>query len=80
MDRKFDDGDLVLVERESSVEDGDIGVFLVRGEEATVKRFRQLESGVALEPMSTDPRHRIQLYKFDEVKVLGKVVSFISKV
>lgn len=80
MNLKFDDGDLVLVQQQDTVEDGDIGVFLIKGEEATVKRFRQLESGVALEPMSTDQSNRIQLYQFNEVKPLGKVVSYISKV
>jgi len=80
MNLKFDDGDLVLVEQSTTIEDGDIGVFLIKDEEATVKRFRQLESGVALEPMSTDQSYRIQLYRFNEVKPLGKVVSYISKV
>lgn len=80
MNLKFNSGDLVLVQKQSSIEDSEIGVFLIKGEEATVKRFRQLENEIALEPMSTDPNNRIQLYKCSEVTVLGKVVSSISKV
>lgn len=80
MNLKFNDGDLVLVQKQDSIEDGDIGVFLIRGEEATVKRFRQLDTGIALEPMSTDDSNRIQFYKPEDVTVLGKVVSVISKI
>lgn len=80
MNLKFNDGDLILVEQRDTIEDGDIGVFLIKGEEATVKRFRMLSTSIALEPMSTNQSYLIQFYKFDEIKVLGKVVSFIGKV
>ena len=80
MNLKFNDGDLILVEQRDTIEDGDIGVFLIKGEEATVKRFRMLSTSIALEPMSTNQSYLIQFYKFNEIKVLGKVVSFISKV
>ena len=80
MNIKFNDGDLILVEQDSTLENGEIGVFLIDKEEATVKRFRLENENIILEPMSTNPENHTQIYKLEQVEVIGKVVSSISKI
>ncbi len=44
------DGDLVLVRKQSCVDNGDIAVVIIDGEEATLKRFYLKENMVVLQP------------------------------
>ena len=47
----IDDGDLVVVERRESANDGDIVVAILEGEEATLKRFyRERNGAIRLQP------------------------------
>jgi repressor LexA len=48
------DGDLVLVRKQSCVENGDIAVVIVDGEDATLKRFYLKENMVVLQPDNPD--------------------------
>ena len=41
MNRLFDNGSRVLVQKQSDLENGDIGVIRVNGDDATVKRFKK---------------------------------------
>ena len=70
------DGDILIVRKQDIVEDNDIAVVLVNGDEATVKRFRRSGNLITLVPQSTNPKHTIQVYNPEQVpvKVLGKVV------
>lgn len=70
------DGDLVIVRRQPTVENGEIAVVLVDKENATVKRFNQNGNIVILSPQSSNPAHQIQQYDISQTKieVLGKVV------
>lgn len=54
MNLKVDDGELVLIQKQSSLEDGEIGAIRVNGDDATIKRFRRQGNLVILEPMSTN--------------------------
>jgi len=65
-------GDLVVVRRQPTAEDGEIVVALV-GDEATVKRLRRRRGHVELEP--ANPRFRSIVVDADEVAILGKVVE-----
>lgn len=47
------DGDLVLVHKQPCANNGQIVVCLVNGDEATLKRFRKLDSAVMLQPENT---------------------------
>ncbi len=65
-------GDVVVVRRQPSAEDGDIVVALV-GEEATVKRLRRRRGQVELHPESS--RFRPIVVDPAEVTILGKVIE-----
>lgn len=66
-------GDLVLVRRQPQVENGQIAVVLVNREEATLKRVKYMEEAVILYP--DNPKYQPQIYKADEVKIIGLVVE-----
>lgn len=81
MNRKFDDGDIVLVQQQSDLENDEIGVFLI-DDEATVKKYKTQNDLIILEPMSTNPIHTVQIYnpKEKNIKIIGKVISYQGKV
>lgn len=71
------EGDEILVRQQPEVENGQIAVVLVNGDEATVKRFYQTGNMVTLTPQSFNPAHQPQVYNADEVpvRVVGLVVE-----
>lgn len=81
MNLKFRNGDLVLVQKQNELENNEIGVILVNGFDATVKKFRCENGLVVLEPMSTNPEHQVQIYnpRDTAIKIIGKVVSYQGK-
>lgn len=81
MNRKFNDGDIVLVQQQNDLENDEIGVFLIDNE-ATVKRYKKDKERIILYPMSTNPEHDPQIYDLKEtnIKIIGKVISYQGKV
>ncbi|WP_436880648.1 LexA family protein [Staphylococcus haemolyticus] len=76
MDKIFQDGDIVVVEKDSVVENGQLGVVMINGYNATVKRIRYNDDQIILIPESNNSSHYPQVYgKDDEVKVVGRVVA-----
>lgn len=76
MDKIFQDGDIVVVEKDSIVENGQLGVVLINGYNATVKRIRYNGDQVILIPESNNSNHYPQVYdKDDEVKIIGRVIA-----
>lgn len=76
MDKEFRDGDIVIVEKNSVVENGQIGVVMVNGYNATVKRIRYDDDKIILFPESNNESHYPQVYgKNDEINIIGRVVS-----
>lgn len=73
----MNDGDQILVREQPEVENGEIAVVLVNGDEATVKTFRQEGTLVILTPRSSNPVHQPQVYdlKKTPVRVLGRVIE-----
>ena len=71
------DGYLIIVRRQDEVENGEVAVVMVGGEDATVKRFYATDSTVTLMPQSTNPIHQPQIYDPAKtpIRVLGKVVK-----
>ena len=67
------DGDLVIVRSQPAAAPGDIVVALVRGEEATVKRFRPRGDIIQLEP--ENPAYPPLVLAPGEVSICGKVVG-----
>lgn len=81
MNRKFNDGDIVLVQQQDDLENDEIGVFLI-DDEATVKKYKAQNGLIILEPMSSNPEHTIQIYnpKEKSIKIIGKVISYQGKI
>lgn len=76
MDKEFNEGDVVVVEKDSPVENGQIGVVMVNGYNATVKRIRYNDDQIILIPESNNSSHYPQVYsKNDEVKIIGRVIA-----
>ncbi|MBO1278777.1 S24 family peptidase [Staphylococcus haemolyticus] len=76
MDKIFQDGDIVVVEKDSVVENGQLGVVMINGYNATVKRIRYNGDQIILIPESNNSNHYPQVYgKDDEVKIIGRVVA-----
>ncbi len=75
------DGDIVVVRRQPMVENGEVAVVLVNGDEATVKRFTQQGNTVILAPQSNNPEHHPQIYSLKDtpVSIIGKVVELRRK-
>ncbi|BDF57681.1 hypothetical protein CE91St36_04980 [Christensenellaceae bacterium] len=71
------DGSIVVVHRQQTLLDGEIGVFLVEGE-ATVKKLAREKERVLLLPVSTVRTHKPQVYdKNTALSILGKVEKAI---
>ncbi|ELI5498505.1 helix-turn-helix domain-containing protein [Staphylococcus pseudintermedius] len=76
MDKEFRKDDVVIVEKDTIVENGQIGVVNVNGYNATVSRVRYSEDKIILLPESNNSDHLPQIYSNDnEIKIVGKVVS-----
>ncbi|MDS3930604.1 S24 family peptidase [Staphylococcus epidermidis] len=76
MDKIFQNGDIVVVEKDSIVENGQLGVVMINGYNATVKRIRYNGDQVILIPESNNTNHYPQVYgKDDQVKIIGRVVA-----
>lgn len=71
------DGYVVIVRKQSVVDDGEIAVVLIDMEDATLKRFYKTGSTVTLMPQSTNPAHKPQVYDLTKthIDILGKVVK-----
>ena len=82
MEPKFSNGDVVIVKLQDTVENGDIAVVLVNGDEATCKKIKKTPEGVML--ISTNPAYEPMFYsnrEIDEkpVRIWGKVVELRAK-
>ncbi|WP_432202371.1 LexA family protein [Staphylococcus warneri] len=76
MDKIFQDGDIVVVEKDSVVENGQLGVVMINGYNATVKRIRYNGDQIILIPESNNTNHYPQVYdKDDDVKIIGRVIA-----
>ena len=75
------DGQLVMIRRQEEVENGEIALVLVDGEDATIKKFYRTNTLVTLMPNSSNPSHqpRVINLKKESLKVIGLVVgTFIN--
>ncbi len=69
------DGDLVVCEPRQYAENGEIVAVLIKGEEATVKRFFRYADHIELRP--ANDAYQVMCYPFGELLVQGKVVGVI---
>jgi len=68
-------GDLVVCEPRQYAENGEIVAVLIKGEEATVKRFFLYSDHIELRPENKD--FTVICYPFSQILVQGKVVGVI---
>ena len=71
------DGDVVVIRRSDSAENGDIVVAMVDDNEVTLKRLRRRGASIALEP--ANPAHETRIFGPDQVKVQGRLVALYRK-
>lgn len=82
MEPKISEGDVVIVRKQETVENGEIAVVLINGDDATVKKFYKTDAGIKL--VSTNSTYDPFFYTPDEVNtlpviVIGKVVELRAK-
>ncbi len=71
------DGDVVLIKRTDTADNGEIVVALVDGYEATLKRLRRKGASIALEPANA--AHETRIFGPDQVRVQGRLVGLVRK-
>ncbi len=77
IDAGINDGDIVIVRRCDTAENGDIVVALVEKEEATLKRLRKKGASIALE--AANPAYETRIFGPDQVDIQGKLVGLIRR-
>lgn len=65
------ENDIVYVARDVCIENGDIVIALINGDDATIKRFYQYDNEIILKP--ENPTMKEQHYRPEQVQLLGKV-------
>lgn len=78
MEPRIQEGDVVIVRKQSDVDDGDLAIVLVNGHEATCKRIKRYSDVLML--ISTNPKYEPMVYTADQVRdlpvqIIGKVVE-----
>lgn len=82
MEPKFSEGDVVIVKKQDTAEDGEIVIALVNGDEATIKKFKKRADGIVLLPLNQ--QYDMLYYTAADiesfpVRILGKVVELRAK-
>jgi len=79
-DARINDGDIVFIREQPTVENGEIAAVLIDNE-VTLKRFYKTDGGIILKPESS--KYQPIFYTeqdFKEIRILGKAVFFQSKI
>lgn len=83
MSPRIQEGDVVIVKRQPSVESGEVAIVLINGYEATIKQVYLQETGIMLQAYNPTvyPAH---FYSNDEIQnlpisIIGKVVELRGK-
>lgn len=76
MEPRISDGDLALVRRQEQVENGELAVVLIDGEEGTLKKVVKKDRAVILQPFN--PAYQTQVFMgedLERIHIVGKVVE-----
>ncbi len=76
MEPRIHDGDLALVRKQTTLDDGDLGVIVYGDEEGTLKRFLRKGNAVILQPFN--PAYETKILsgeELDHLYIAGKVVE-----
>ena len=82
MSPRIQDGDVVIVRKQSDVDSGDIAIVCVNGDSATCKQIKKHSEGISLIPFNTS--HEVKFYSNQEIEslpisIIGKVVELRGK-
>ena len=82
MEPNMRDGDVLIVRIQPDVDDGEIAVVFVNGDDAVVKKIKKIPTGVTL--VSLNPAYEPMYYSNEEitglpVRVVGRVVECRAK-
>ncbi len=77
IDDNIQDGDIVIIEKTMSAENGQSVVALINNEQVTLKKFYIEADGIRLQP--ANPDMKAILLKNEEVEVLGVVTGVIRQ-
>ena len=69
------EGDIVVIRRQDTANNGDIVVALIDDHEATLKRLRRKGGAIALE--AANPAYGTRVYRSDQVRIQGRMVGLI---
>jgi repressor LexA len=71
------DGDMVVIRRDETAENGQIVVALIDDSEVTLKRMRRRGNSIALEP--ANPRYETRIFPAERVKLQGRLVALMRR-
>ena len=82
MEPKMSSGDVVIVRKQPDVENGDVAIVCINGDEATCKKLKKTPEGVML--ISFNPAYEPMFYSKKQVEelpltILGRVVELRAK-
>ena len=83
MEPRMRDGDVVIVRKQETIENGEIAIVCVNGDDATCKKVIRKDTGaIVLQPLN--PTHEPMYFTSDEVAslpitILGKVIELRAK-
>jgi repressor LexA len=77
VDAGIHDGDMVVIERCETAENGTIVVALIDNSEVTLKRLRRKGDSIALEP--ANPTHKTRIFGPDRVRIQGRLVGLMRR-
>ena len=75
IDEGIFDGDTIIINKKTNINNGDIVVALIDNEEATLKKFRKKGDSIALEPANKN--YKTQIYGPDRIVIQGKMSGLI---
>lgn len=77
VDENIQDGDIVIIERRSSAENGESVVVRISNEEVTMKKFYIEKGGVRLQP--ANPEMEPIILKNEQIEILGIVTGVLRR-
>lgn len=80
IEARINDGDIVYIRQQPTVENGEIAAVLI-GNEATLKRFYDYGDTVVLQPENRNYEQIVfRKEEINDIKILGKAVAFLSDI
>lgn len=79
---KLENGDVVIVKKQSTADNGDVVIAMVNGDDATCKRYKRMDAGIML--TSDNSEYSPMFYTNEQIQslpvtIIGKVVESRKK-